>query len=446
VLALYPAIHRTCQGKTRREVLRIGGISAAGLSLPDLFRAREAAAAASADVNCIFFFLWGGPGQHETFDPKPDAPSEVRGPFKPIPTTVDGLRFSEHLPRLAGLARRFTTVRNLHHDNNIHPIAGGLALSGQLSTTGIRPPNHGAVVQRFGPQRRGGLPAAAHIGPYLLDCAGPAQSQDGGFLGSIYTPFAVRDPREPLERIASVQPPPEVTPGRFARRRGLLHQVDDVQRAVEGGSAGTRDASYEKAFALATSPDAKRALDLSRESAATRERYGSTLPGQGALLARRLVEAGVRYVQVNWSEYVAMGGWDTHGTGDNMGGTLPQMSDFLLPTLDRVASTLFEDLEERGLHRNTVVVVAGEFGRTPKINGVGGREHWPDVYSALLFGAGIPRGIVIGESDGEAAYPVGSHTTPADLAATLYRLLGLDAAGRLRSAGVVAEGAAGLPL
>jgi len=442
MLSLHPIRQACCSGVSRRELLQVGAATAAGLSLPDALRGR-AAAAAAPDVNCIFFFLWGGPSQHETFDPKPEAPPEIRGPFAPIPTAVAGLQFCEHLPRLAKLAGRFTTIRCLHHGNDLHHLAAGMALSGQLAQQGLRPPNHGAVVERFGPRAGSALPPSVRIGPYLLDCAGDGQGQDGGFLGGAYSPFAISDPREPLEKLASLVTPPQVGGGRMSRRRSLLGRVDAIQRRVEGGDTRTRDAAYSKAFALITSPQAKRALDLGQEPEWIRERYGDSLPGRGLLMARRLVEAGARYVQVNWSQYVAMTGWDTHGTGENMGGTIPQMKEFLLPTLDRVASTLFEDLEQRGLDRNTVVVVAGEFGRTPRINKIGGRDHWPAVYPALLYGAGVPRGVVIGGSDGEGAYPEGERCTPEDLALTLYQLLGLDVAP-LRAAEIV-RAAAGIP-
>jgi hypothetical protein len=268
--------------------------------------------------------------------------------------------------------------------------------------------------------------------------------QEGGFLGGVHQPFVVADPREPLHKAVTLDPPPEVTRGRLHRRKDLVRQVDRLQRAVEEGAGPGRDAAYQKAFAMVTAPEVKRALDLSLEPAKMRERYGNSLPGQGCLLARRLVEAGARFVQVNWCRYVAQTGWDTHGTGDNMGGTIPQMKDFLLPALDQIVPTLFEDLRDRGLHRNTLVVVTGEFGRTPKINGVGGRDHWPGVYPALLFGYGAPEGLVIGESDSQGAYPDGVRYSPEDLSMTLYRLFGLDTVEALREARVVRT-AQGIP-
>jgi hypothetical protein len=328
------------------------------------------------------------------------------------------------VPHLIGRAPR--VIVSLF-DNNLHHQAAGYAQTGQSPITNVRYPNQGCVISRYG-GARGPLPAFARIGEDLWDCAGEPIGQDSGFLGGAHSPFVIPDPTAPLDRIATLSPPPEVTADRFERRQSLYRHLDAVQRSIESRATGTFDAAYQRAFSLVTSPEAKRALDLTREPEVVRERYGNSLPGQGALMARRLVEAGVRYVQVNWCKYVAMQGWDTHGTGFNMGGTVPEMTEYLLPTLDRVVTALFEDLEQRGLDRHTVVVVAGEFGRTPKINKVGGRDHWAAVYPALLFGRGAPRGQVIGASDQDGAYPNGPHCTPEDMTVSLYRLLGLDTA------------------
>lgn len=435
--AIRPVSNRNCEGLSRRHFLTVGAAAAAGLSLAGL-----PARAAGSDLSVIFVFLWGGPSQFETFDPKPDASSEVRGPFGVVETSVPGLRFGDQLPRLARLARKFTTLRNLHHATSVHTDAGCYALTGHVPPPGFRPPNHGAVVTRFVPAR-GALPPAVRTGVDLFDCAGEVRGQDGGFLGGAYAPFVVHDPREPVEKLASLNPPENLTGERLGRRRTLRESFDALQRAVESDAAAAHSASFQRAFSLVTSPEAKRALDLSRETEATRERYGKTLPGCGMLMARRLVEAGVRFVQVNWSRWVVDGGWDTHGTGQNMGGTLPEMKNYLLPTLDQSVSALFEDLETRGLNRNTLVVVCGEFGRTHKISN-GGRDHWPGVYPALLYGKGVPEGHVIGESDAQGMYPHGAHLTPADISMTLYRMLGMDVSETLRDARVV-EAAPGIP-
>lgn len=440
MIPILPLQQANCQTVSRRELLQLGGASAVGLTLSGA--ARSHAAGAGRPVNCIFLFLWGGPSQFETFDPKPDAPSEVRGPFGSLPTRVDGLRFGEHLPRLAGMADRFTTIRCMHHENSLHPQSGSYAQAGQHPVAGKRFPNHGAVVARFGARGRSALPPYVRVGPELWDSAGDVSAQDGGFLGGSYAPFAIDDPREPVSRIAALAPLPGAGPERLDRRRTLRADIEGFQRAIESADTLTYDASFQKAFSLLTSADAKSALDLSREPAAVRERYGNTLPGQGLLAARRLVESGVRFVQVNWCRVVIQQGWDTHGTGT--GGGIASMRDFLLPTLDRAVSALFEDLEQRGLHRETVVVVGGEFGRTHRLNAKGGRDHWPGVYSTLLYGHGVPRGFVVGESDANGMYPDGPYCSPEDLSLTLYRLLGLDVASALRDAGIV-RAAAGIP-
>lgn len=433
---------RNCQGRSRRDLLRVGALTAAGLSLPDLFRPRAARAGGAPDVNCIFLFLWGGPSQYETFDPKPDAPAEIRGPFKAIPTSVDGLRFGEHLPRLARMAHRFSTIRNLHHENALHPQSGSYAQSGQFPIPGQRFPNHGAVIARFGRGAGGVLPPFVRVGPDLWDSAGEITAQDGGFLGGAYAPFVVTDPREPLDKIATLNLPKGMTAGRMDRRKTLYNRLDEFQRAVESDSTVSHDSAYERAFALVTSPEAKRALDLSLEPAKVRERYGDTFPGQATLAARRLIEAGVRFVQVNWSRSVIQQGWDTHGRGN--GGSIEEMKDYLLPALDRTVSALFEDLEQRGLDQNTFVVVVGEFGRTHKLNSKGGRDHWPGVYPALMFGHRVPGGLVVGQSDESGMYPDGPHHTPEDISMTIYRLMGLDVSGALRQARIV-QVAPGIP-
>jgi uncharacterized protein DUF1501 len=459
MFGLKHARDRNCRGVSRRELLRVGAVTAAGLSLPDLFRLRAAQASSAApqpprppnfggsgsgsqDVNCIFFFLWGGPSQYETFDPKPDAPSEIRGPFKAISTSVEGLQLCEHLPTLAKMAHRFATIRNLHHENNQHPDSGSFAQAGQFPVKGQRFPNHGSVIARFGSPSKGVLPPFVRVGPDLWDSAGEITAQDGGFLGGAYAPFIIPDPRESLDKIATLAPPAGLTPGRLSRRKALHEQLDDFQRAVESSSTVSHDAAYERAFALVTSLEAKKALDLSCEPRKVRERYGNTLPGQGALMARRLIEAGVRFAQVNWCRVVIQQGWDTHGTGT--GGTIEQMKDFLLPALDQSVSALFEDLEQRGLHHNTLVVVVGEFGRTHKLNRKAGRDHWSGVYPALMFGHGIPGGLVVGKSDDAGMYPDGPHCTPEDVSMTIYRLMGLDISHTLRQPNIV-KAAPGIP-
>ncbi len=445
MLSLWNGTARTCAGVSRRKLLQAGTITAAGLSLPQWLAARAAGAAADRGMACIFIFLWGGPSHHETFDPKPAAPSDVRGPFGCIPTKTDGLQISEHLPHLARQSRLFTVIRNMSHTVDAHPDAGTYTLTGRIATAGLRYPNLGATVAKFsGP--RGAVPPFVRSSPDLFDLLAPPQGQDGGFLGNAYGPFAVNDPTLPLEQIASFSPPAQVSLGRVERRQALLAHLDEACRRIESRDTVTADAAYERAFALVTSPEAKQAFDLSRESPAVRDRYGrnkfgTTSFGQSCLMARRLVQAGVRFVQVNWSYDSHYPGWDFHGGGKER---IVVLKDDHLPQLDRTLSALLTDLDDRGLLEKTLVVAVGEFGRTPKINGGAGRDHWPFCYSALVAGGGVPGGRVLGASDATGAYPDGPGVTPEALASSIYRIMGLDVGVALREASVVRD-STGIP-
>ena len=445
MISVWNGQQRTCAGVTRRKLLQAGAVTAAGLSLPQLFAAPAAGAAADSGMSCIFIFLWGGPSHHETFDPKPDAPSDVRGPFGCIQSKTDGLRVSEHLPLLAQHSKLYTVIRNMSHTTDAHPDAGAYTLTGRINTPARRYPTLGATVAKFsGP--RGALPPYVRSAPDLFDLLAPPKGQDGGFLGNAYAPFAVNDPTLPLEKIASFSPPAEVTLGRVGRRQALLAHLDEGQRRIESRDTATVDASYERAFALVTSPEAKRAFDLSQETDATRDRYGrnkfgTTSFGQSCLMARRLVQAGVRFVQVNWSYDSHYPGWDFHGGGKER---IVVLKDDHLPQLDRTVTALLTDLEERGMLEKTLVVAVGEFGRTPKINGGAGRDHWPFCYSALIAGGGVPGGRVLGASDATGAYPDGPGVTPESLASSIYRIMGLDVGVALREANVVRD-STGIP-
>lgn len=437
---------RTCQGITRRELMRVGALGM--ITLPELLRLQAAGAAdASNDRSCIFIFLWGGPSHLETFDPKPEAPAEVRGPFGAVDTPVPGIRLCEHLPNLAKLADRYTLIRCMHHDNVNHPQAATYALTGNFSPT-TEYPNHGSTVARFLPQR-GALPAFIRVGRSLYDSAGKVTGEGGGFLGSGYAPFTVEDPTQPLDRIASLNLPEGVSLARLERRRALFRALDRLCAGMESGLAAGKDAAYRKAFDLVLSPEARRAFDLSREPAAIRERYGfdrvkncETTFGQCCLAARRLIEAGARFVQVNWSNQSNHHGWDYHNEGT--GGTVKDYARWHLPILDRALSALLLDLEQRGLLEKTLVIAVGEFGRTPKLNSAGGRDHWATVYTALIAGAGIPGGRAIGASDRLGAEPDGIVCRPENMTMSIYELLGLDIAQTLRNARIVAD-APGIP-
>ncbi len=432
---------RDCGGWSRREFLRVGAIPALGLALPNALRA-AAAAGGKRDLSCVFIYLWGAPSQYETFDPKPDLPSEVRGRYRPIATPVDGLQVCEHLPRLAELAPRYTLVRSMHHDINIHPIAGHYAMTGLRTFAGFEGPNHGAVVSRFLPPRNV-LPTFVRVGKRLTDEPIVPTGQDGGFLGNIYQPFEVSDAKLPLERIAALNLPDGVGPARMERRKDLLSALDSGVRRLDEQHTAAHDASYARAMSLVTSPEAKRAFDLSREPTPMRERYGPQDFQQNCLLARRLIEAGVRFVQVNWSSHpVRDKGWDSHGS--NFGGAVSNLHSFHLPTFDRGLSTFISDMHDRGLLENTLVVVTGEFGRTLQVNGQEGRDHWAGVYTSMFLGGGLAGGRVIGASDARGEYPDSKSYSPADTSLEIYKMLGLDVSTTLRVANIVKD-APGIP-
>lgn len=425
-------VRRTCQGARRRELLQVGAVGFLGFSLADLVNARAGRAGADPGTNCIFLFLWGGPPQHELWDPKPEAPPDIAGPLKAIETNVSGIRIGERLPRMAKLADRYVIIRSAHHDSDVHGNAAHYAQTGRGKTPSVEAPNLGAVAGKYlGP--RGPMPPFVTLGPYMKDAPVPNTGQDGGFLGNAHQPFRITDPTAPLERQPTLSPAEGVSAERLLRRDGLHRHLDQLQRKIETDASRGFAAAYERAFALTTSPDARRAFDLSREPDPVRERYGRDRFGQGCLLARRLVEAGVRYVQVNWEEMpIENYGFDNHS--DNL-----RRLDHQLPILDRAASALIEDLVQRGLYERTLVVIAGEFGRTPKINASGGRDHWPFVYSYVMGGAGIPGGRVIGASDAQGAYPDSTPVTPATHAASVFGLMGLDTGVALRSANLISD-------
>jgi hypothetical protein len=428
---------RTCQGVSRRELLHVGSVGWLGLSLADLFQPRPAQAQADPGVSCIFLFLWGAPPQHELWDPKPDAPSDIAGPVKPIETSVSGIRIGEMLPLMAKQAHRYVIVRSAHHDTDIHGNAAHYAQTGLSKSVSLEGPNFGAVTGKFlGP--RGSMPPFVSVGPYMLDSPVPNTGQDGGFLGNAHQPFRITDPTAPLAKQPSLSPPDGITADRLLQRDQIFRRLDHLQRRMETDSVRGLGAAYERAIALTTSPAAKAAFDLSREPESVRGRYGTDRFGQGCLLARRLVEAGVRYVQVNWEEKpIENYGFDNHTDNHNR-------LKHQLPLLDRSASALIEDLAQRGLYERTLVVITGEFGRTPRINGSAGRDHWPSVYSYVIGGGGIPGGRVIGASDAQGAYPDSTPVTPAMQAATIYSLLGLDTGVALRAANVISD-SSGIP-
>jgi uncharacterized protein (DUF1501 family) len=389
---------RTCGGLTRRDFLRVGGLGVLGVSLAD----GAAAAGASGDRAVILLLLVGGPSQHETWDPKPEAPAEVRGPFGTIATRVPGVRVCEHLPRLARRMDRLAVVRSLHHDEApIHETGHQLIQTGRLARDGDEPPHVGAVAARL-LGSRGALPPFVTVpGPIGNTGVGISHGQSAGSLGRMYDPFHLAaDPADPGYDPAAA----------LDRARRFLDEAPDLPATV----AASADRLLSRS-----------AFDLSAEPDRLRDAYGRTTFGQSCLLARRLVEAGVRLVTVNMFQTVFnQVTWDCHGSPPFS--TLADYAAVLLPTFDSAFSSLIDDLDRRGLLETTLVVATGEFGRTPRLNAAGGRDHWPGVWSAALAGGGVRGGQVIGASDALGSEPAERPVTPPELVATLYRSLGLD--------------------
>lgn len=434
---------RLCDGLSRRDFVRVGALGTFGLGLPGLLRAEEARARGKTKAKakgCILFFLQGGQSQLETFDMKPEAPEQVRGTFRPIATNVPGLQICEHLPRLSKIADKYTLIRSMSHRFSTHNPAGYYTLSGtppERDQFDIRRspddhPNPGALAakSRTGPVV---VPPFVQIsGPLVGDIGIPMPGQTGGFLGASYDPFCVTlDPNEPNFGIDELSLPVGVSTERLDRRRELLGVVQDqFSRLNDRPEPDRMDDYYRRAFQLVTSAEARRAFDLSQERPEVRDRYGRHTQGQSLLLARRLIEAGVRFVTVYWGGALNLADsyWDTHTN------SIPKQRDLLLPRFDQCLSALLEDLDGRGLLDSTLVASLGEFGRTPRMgqttgeNGTDatGRDHWPHCYSVLLSGGGVSGGAVIGKSDRYAARPVERPTGPEDLVATVYDALGLD--------------------
>lgn len=444
---------RLCDGLSRREVLRAGGLGLLGLQLADLLRLPAAHASPAPPAfgkakSCILLYLYGAPSQLETFDLKPEAPADVRSQFKPIPTAVPGISVCEHLPRTARVMDRCTLVRTFSHPYNIHSAA--YVLSGTPTTDipmelnprdGRHWPFFGSVLDyldaRGGTKRRD-IPLSVALPWKFSSRSEPFRRGGpyGGFLGAGYDPVWAEfhgsatsgDPYRgvgPKLRF-QVSPPgmAELTLDRLDRRRSLLQQLEREQRRVAASPALSGfSRHHQMALGMMTSSKLQKALDVDREPRGVRERYGPTLFGQGVLAARRLIEHGVRLATVFWDEFKdANTAWDTHID------QVPRLKDELLPGFDRAFSALVEDLEARGLLEETLVLVLSEHGRTPKLNGArgGGREHWSGAYCGLLAGGGIRRGSLIGTTDRVAGFPKDSPVSPKDVLATVYHLLGVD--------------------
>jgi hypothetical protein len=386
--------------------------------------------------------LWGGPAHLDTWDPKPGAPLEFRGPFTPIATKVPGIRICELFPQLAQLSDTYAIIRSLRTGSNDHgvagtigltgSIAGGVGLDGKPQPGGARPAM-GSVVARVknsasvpSKGHRSSLPPFIVIGGRLHQGKKSITGEGGGALGGLFDPFRLEYDPENGTKIPALQLPPDLTPERLGDRRQLMSAFDELQRHTELlRTSQVIDDYRAQAFNMLTSASACRAFDLSRESQPTVERYGRTRFGQSCLLARRLIEDGVPFVQVNWSDHVEAeedsgdGGWDHHYRNFQI------MQDRHALFLDQAMSALLSDLRDRGLLASTLVIAMGEFGRTPKINDKAGRDHWEHCYSALVAGAGVHGGRVVGQSDARGEHPTDHPVTPADIVATVHHSVGI---------------------
>lgn len=419
---------RTCSGISRRSFLQVGGLSLFGLNLPRVLASQAAQpAGARRDVNCILLWMGGGASNIDTFDMKPDAPSEVRGEFQQIASNVAGLPVCEHLPRMSRHMDKVCMVRSITHtESGDHVAATHYMMTGypqRPDPTGqpvnsVIYPAFGSVVSR---QKgwQNSLP------PYTVLAGKGTVYTGAGYMGSAYDPLMIRgNPNDPAFRVQDVSIPESIGRERTMRRRGMLQSLDSWRQQVDRTSSGLleREQFYAQAFDLITSPAARRAFDLTQEPAAVRDRYGRTQFGQSALLARRLIEAGCRFVTLS-THY-----WDTHQ--DNF----RTLKNTNLPELDMYWSALLDDLADRGLLDTTLVVWAGEFGRTPRINGAAGRDHWAWTNAIGLSGAGTRMGTIVGQTDRLCERPVGTGHSTHDFAATLYHLLGIDYHQEYRSA------------
>jgi hypothetical protein len=407
MLHIGQSIARTCAGLSRRELLQVGGMSLLGLTLADSFRAP--AAGKRRETSCIVLWLDGGPSHLETFDPKPDAPDHCRGPYGAIKTSVAGVQFSELMPLVARQMHRCAVIRSMNHKIDAHaPVP---MLTGFAGTT----TSFGAVVAKLKGDIAG-MPPYVHIGSKL--------GVGGGTLGAAYDPVEVRDPTGSKLELPQFNLRADISGERFGQRRALLEAIDRMRAKADSSRAMTSmDVFYRRAVDMLTSPKVRAAFDLAKEKESLRERYGANFFGQACLLSRRLVEAGTRFVQVRWYDNIAFDAWDVHGA--DLAGMV-RMEQMLCPKLDQGLSALIDDLHDRGLLASTLIVVLGEFGRTPTINKYGARDHWPHCFSVLLAGGAIPGGTVIGASDRVGGLPANQPVGPPELAATIYRLVGID--------------------
>ena len=418
----------------RRTLLKIGGLGWAGFGVGDLLRAESDTPRRKATAkSVILLFQFGGPSHLETFDPKPHAPQEVRGEFATIGTNVPEIQVTEHLPRMAQLADKYSLVRTVSHKSSSHNPGAYYSLAGReplinrvtLNATATDFPHPGSILDYLD-RRRSEMPTSVSMPTMIADGPFRTPGEFAGLLGKKYDPlWILKDPNAQDFNVEELSLPTEVNVTRLNQRSRTLSQLDTLSRLTDRVTAVRGMSDYQaRAIQLLTSPQTKRALSIHEESDAVRDRYGRTTYGQSVLLARRLVEAGVRFVTVYFSRGIR--GWDQH---DNI---FPTLKDSHLPKTDQTVSALLTDLAQRGLLEDTLVYWTGDFGRTPKINSKAGRDHWPPCGTVLLAGGGLQGGRVHGASDAHGAYPQQDPTRPDDITATVFHALGFDPETQIR--------------
>jgi len=416
MLNFFGRSNRTCDGVSRREMLRVGALALGGLSLPEILRLRSEARAAgrsTKDTSVILIWQAGGPSHIDMYDLKPEAPVEFRGEFKPIATNVNGIEISEHLPLQSEIMDKLAIVRSATHTNPGHGMGSQWMLTGWQPTIEVNDniyPSTGSVVSRLRGPRVAGLPAYVTL---------PRQTpfNKAAYLGASYNPFTPdSDPNTDDFEVRNLKLPGRVDENRLHRRRDLLSSVDQLRRDLDKeGTIRGLDKFYADALEMVTSDKAIKAFDMKQEDAKLRDEYGRNDLGQSCLLARRLVEAGVTFVTIQ-----AGGGWDTHANN------FTELKGKLLPKYDQAVTALVNDIHRRGLNENVLVMAMGEFGRTPRINPGAGRDHWPGAMSVLFAGGGLKTGQVIGATDRRAEYPTSRPCSPGTVLSTMYHVLGVD--------------------
>jgi hypothetical protein len=422
-----------CDGLTRRDFLHAGSLSVLGLGLPAMEALAAAGLAGDRDINCILLFLVGGPSQLDTWDMKPEAPEEIRGPFKPIATKVPGVQVAEIFPRLATMMDKVSLVRTVYHTAAaVHDTGHQMMQTGRLFGGGIDHPHYGCVVSKLKGSRNDTPPYVLLPRPIGATGGNLPHGHTAGYLGKTFDPFILNaDPNDRGFKVPDLLPPDYVTAVRETRRRSLRSAIDGAVGDFESSAdARLLDSNFEGAFRLMSSRQAREAFDIGAEPAPMRDRYGRTRFGQSCLLARRLVERGVRFVTVNMFETVFNEiTWDIHGSAPFS--PIECYKNEVGPNFDNAYTALLEDLQRRGMLDTTIVLAFGEFGRTPKINPAGGRDHHPACWTVLFAGGSIQGGRVVGISDETGYAPKDRPVSTAEIAATVYQGLGIDLAVEL---------------